>query len=120
MMSHAGGHVFFEQSRSLATSYKPGDDPRPLQLAFARLFDEAAQTIYRAGSDLDEVLVERILVVRRDHGTTCEVPADFLADAELLKKSVMNFFDAPHGSVESNVLEIVAVKIVARQDTLME
>ena len=115
MMSHAGGHVFFEKSQSLATPYKLGDDPRPLHLAFARLFDEAAQTIYYAGSDLDEVLVERILIVRRNQTAQHEVPADFLADAEHLKTSVLKNLAT---FADSAVFDIVAVKIVARQDRL--
>ena len=118
MMTFSCGHVFFEQSRSLASTYKPGDDPRPLQLTFARLFDEAAQTIYRAGSDLDEVIVERILVVRRDHETHYEVPADFLADAELLKKSVLNHLADTADLAVTDSFEIVAVKIIARLDKL--
>jgi hypothetical protein len=117
-MSYTRGQVFFEKSRSLASAYQLGDDPRPLQLAFASLFDEAAQAIYRAGSDLDEVLVERLLIVRRNHESEFEAPADFLADAELLKKSVLKSFGVPMDSSDANIFEIVAVKIIARQDEL--
>ena len=118
MMSHASGHLFFEKSQSLATPYKPGDDLRPLQFAFGRLFDEASQTIYYAGSDLDEVLVERILIVRQDQTAQHEVPADFLSDPELLKRSVLKNLAALADSAETEVFDIVAVKIIARRDEL--
>lgn len=119
MMTYAGGHVFFEDSRTLAGVYHPGDDPRPLQLAFARLFDEAAQAISRAGSDLDEVLVERLFLVRVD-GKEHEVPANFLSDAALVQKSVLAHFAANDRSNEAKGLEIFAVKIIARYDELRQ
>ncbi len=118
MMPHKDGQVYFEESQTLATSYKLGDDPRPLQLTFARLCDEAAQAIYRAGSDLDEVLVERILIARDNHETLHEVPADSLADAELLRQSVLKKLAVSPDPTETDVIEIVAVKIIARHDEL--
>lgn len=117
MMPHNSAHIFFEKSTTLEAPYRLGDDPRPLQAAFANLFDQAAQAIYLAGSDLDEVLIERILLMRREDDTV-EVPASFIADAELLKKSIHKYFAATGGLGEMKEPEILAVKVIARQDRL--
>ena len=111
------GEVLFSGTRTLDAPYRLGDDPRPLQVAFAALFDEAAQVIYLAGSDLDEVLVERILVVRTPD-ITHEIQAEFLADAELLKKSVLDHFPSQSNSGIQTGLEVPAVKIVVRRDEM--
>jgi hypothetical protein len=110
--------LFFKKARRLASAYKLGDDPRPLQIAFASLFDEAAQAIYLAGSDLDEVLVERVLIVSRNHEMQFEIPAEFLSDAVRLRKSVLTNLDASDVPSEGDVFEIVGVKIIARHDEL--
>ncbi len=117
MMSDTRGQIYFDEARTLASVYRLGDDPRPLQLTFARLFDEAAQTVYRAGSDLDEVLIERILIVRSIN-KEFEISADFLGDAELLKKSVLKHFAEDHKGGTPEQLEIHAAKIVVRHDQL--
>lgn len=114
-MSLQGGHIYFEKSQALSRSYQLGDDPRPLQIAFAVLFDEAAQAIYLAGSDLDEVLVERFFLVRIGQ-TVQQVQASFVADAKLLEKSVLDQFGITGISKGTKELEIVAIKIVARHD----
>lgn len=117
MMPPDSAHIFFEKSMTLETPYRLGDDPRPLQAAFANLFDESAQAIYLAGSDLDEVLVERILLAESEDGTL-EVPASFIADPELLKKSIHRYFAATGSLGETKEIEILAVKIIARRDQL--
>jgi hypothetical protein len=117
-MTPTRGQVYFEKAQTLTSAYKLGDDPRPLQFAFAGLFDEAAQTICRAGSDLDEVLIERIFIVSRNHESEFEIPAEFLSDAELLRKSVLGDINAADISSETNAFEIVGVKIIARHDEL--
>ncbi len=116
-MPQQGGHIYFEKSKTFSPSYKLGDDPRPLQMAFAALFDEAAQAIYLAGSDLDEVLVERIYLVRTKESVH-EVPADFLADEGCLRKSVLHHFAQFDRSDQTKSLRIIAVKIIARHDEL--
>jgi hypothetical protein len=118
-MSEKATHIFFEKSQALDVPYQLGDDSRPLQVAFASLVDEAAQAIYRAGSDLDEIIVERIFLVGTQE-MTHEIPASFLADGRLLKKSVLDYFARSNSSYQTNGLEIVALKIIARHDQLSQ
>jgi hypothetical protein len=116
-MPHKNVHKYFEKAQELDIPYNLGDDPRPLQTTFAALFDEAAQAVYHAGSDLDEVLVERILLVRvrdLDH----EIPAEFLADAVLLRKTLIDHFPGESNSDGQQRLQVVAVKIIACRDQL--
>lgn len=114
-MSHEAGRVYFDRSSELAAPYRPGDDPRVLQVAFGRLFDEAATAVYLAGSDLDEVLIERLLVAR-DSMNIIELSAKFLADAESLKTSLKAQLMQKNPPADISLLEIVAVRIVVRHD----
>lgn len=115
-MNNSEGRIFFEEMSTLDQAYALGNDPRPLHLAFARLFDQAAQAISLAGSDLDEVLVERLLVVRRRDGESAVVVADFLADPARLKLSVLAGCRDAGLHVDHDGVDIVAVKLVARHD----
>lgn len=115
-MTNPASRIFFEETSTLEEAYVPGADPRPLHLAFARLFDQAAQAISRAGSDLDEVLVERMLVARRRDGESAEVAADFLADSQRLRNSILKGCRDAGLDCDLQTVEVVAVKLVARHD----
>jgi len=108
--------VLFSQSRTLDAPYEPGADPRPLQLAFAALFDQAAQAVYRAGADLDEVLIERVLIVRTGVGSNQEIEANFLSDAALLKGMILAALAT--GNEHAGKSEVVAVGLTARRDQM--
>ena len=107
--------VLFSETRTLDAPYELGTDPRPLQLVFAALVDQAAQAVYRAGADLDEVLIERSLVVRTGNGSTHEVVLDYLSDAASLKDSILAALAANEAFEKC---QIVAVKLIARRDQL--
>lgn len=115
-MPQRGGRILFEQMSTLEKQYALGSDPRPLHIAFARLFDEAAQAISREGSDLDEVLIERRLVAMRRDGESTEVAADFLAEAGRLKQSVLTACRDAGLDQDHHGIQIVAVRLIARLD----
>ena len=116
MMPTDSRNVLFSQTHTLDAHYEPGADPRPLQLAFAALFDQAAQAVYRAGADLDEVLVERVLMVRTTSGSTYEVDANFLSDAVLLKNSILAALAPKNEHAEGSV--VVGIRLTARRDQM--
>lgn len=113
-MASSPPDIYFEKLLELPSDYRLGDEPRPLQIAFAQLGDEAASAIYLAGSDLDEVLVERSLIVLFDD-SRIEISAAFLADAELLQRSIL---DQIPDATESADLRVVAIRVIARHDRL--
>ena len=115
-MQDGTGEILFDKTLDLSSPYRLGDDPRTLQLAFASLGDLAAQSIYLAGSDFDEVLMERILLVRSGEKTS-QVPAEFLADAERLKELVVRRVSESPGLAE---LSVVAVRTIVRLDRMCE
>lgn len=117
MTSSARGPTLFEGSKSMPRAFPLGEDPNPLRLEFAKLFDQAANAVFLAGLDLDEVLVERLFIVHvENENKDQEVSADFLADAEMLKKAVLKRLGKQHVNAEG--IEIRGVKIIARHDAL--
>jgi hypothetical protein len=108
--------ILFDKTSNLEQVCRLGDDPNPVRAALARLLDEAAIAVHHAGSDLDEVLAERILVLHGLQGPI-EVRAEFLADAESLRTSVLR--QTAHlkaGDGRRSKARIVAVRVVVRQD----
>jgi hypothetical protein len=116
MTSQPQGKILFEGCRDFGEPYRLGEDTRLLQDAFLQLFDEAAKAVFLAGGDLDEVLIERLLIVRTGDQER-EVPAEFLADAEALKNGVLAYLE--HNLEERwPTSEIRAIKVRARHDAL--
>ena len=115
----AGGDqgVLFSGTRELDVPYLPGQDPRPLHLAFAELFDRAALAVHQAGSDLDEVLVERTLVARTLH-VEREITASFLSDAGRLEGVILSALTDQELGREGEI-EVFAVRLIARRDELI-
>ena len=115
-MTAPGGDPLFCETFPFEKPYRLGDDPRPLQVAFAALADRAAEVIARAGSDFDEVLMDRLVVLRDAEGTEREVVAEFLSDAKLLERSILQSLGETSGS--AGLLEIREIKVVVRLDRL--
>ncbi|MEK6675691.1 MAG: hypothetical protein AABZ47_08560 [Planctomycetota bacterium] len=52
------------------------------------MMDRTAQAVFRAGYDLDDVVVERFVVCQSNDGTEVRVPAEPLSDSARLKKKI--------------------------------
>jgi hypothetical protein len=53
-----------------------------LRRQYSILFDRAAQAVFRAGYDLDDVIVERFVSLVDEHGDASQVPASALRKGE--------------------------------------
>ena len=83
---------------------------------FSELFDRVARAVFRAGLDLDDVLVERQVVCRINGHPPIRVSADHLSDLDrfvqhVLAAAKLEFDrDIPSGAVTLIELRITAIR----------
>lgn len=84
-------------------------DVQAVRAAFSRLFDQAAESVFRAGLDQDDAVVERFVVCRCAAGPDVRVPLPCLATAEALCGVVR----AALGNPSTSTSDIENVRITA-------
>ena len=83
---------------------------------FSELFDRVARAVFRAGLDLDDVLVERQVVCRIDGHPPIRISADHLSDEDRFTQHVLAAVklelnrDIPSGAVTLMELRITAIR----------
>jgi len=85
-------------------------DLRALQAGFSALFDAAAVAVRRAGYDLDDVVLERIMVCEDPDGTPFDVAAEPLSDRDELIRRVVRSASHLDGGSDQDSAESICVR----------
>lgn len=103
-------------SAVLFSVFEPFDSPLnqldlpALRLAFGRLFDRAANEVFRLGRDLDEVIFERFLRCRIIDGGEFSAPAQPLSNLDRLVATIRGAMPH-HLSEKTHALTISSLEV---------
>jgi len=88
-----------------------------LRQRFSELFDRSGQAIHRAGYDLDDVVVDRIIICVQCGGSEWQEPAEPLSDVRRMKERIRqraasHSLTQPSGESDSEV-QVVRIGVEA-------